>query len=92
MLNVREIKVSCVEISNVQNDSTRLESLFHEARSKTSPQERAAYLDEVCRESPKLRDEIESLLAAHDKADGFLLLPETDASAMSLPASSSKDS
>jgi hypothetical protein len=59
----------------VQNDPTRLESIFHEALSKTSPQDRADYLDDVCRGSPELRDEIESLLAAHAQPDGSPALP-----------------
>ena len=75
MLYARETNVCRAEPSNVQNDPKRLESVFHEALSKTSPQERADYLDGVCRGSPELRDEIESLLAAHAQPDGSPALP-----------------
>jgi hypothetical protein len=75
MLYARETKVCRAEPSNVQNDPQRLESVFHEALSKTSPQERSDYLDDVCRESPELRDEVESLLAAHAQPDGSPALP-----------------
>jgi len=75
MLYARETNVCRAEPSNVQNDPTRLESVFHEALLKTSPQERAHYLEDVCRESPELRDEIESLLAAHEQPDGSPALP-----------------
>jgi WD40 repeat protein/tRNA A-37 threonylcarbamoyl transferase component Bud32 len=37
--------------------------------------ERNAYLDETCRESPELRAEVESLLAADEHARGFLEPP-----------------
>ena len=46
-----------------------------EAVEKPTAQERAAYLDEVCRDDPALRAELESLLVAHDKAGGFLEVP-----------------
>src|SRR5271155_2521507 len=75
MLSARETNVCRAEPSNVQNDPKRLESVFHEALSKTSPQERADYLDDVCRGSPGFRDEIESLLAAHAQPDGSPALP-----------------
>ena len=34
------------------------------------PSERAAYLDEACRDDPALRDELAALLAAHDRLGG----------------------
>jgi non-specific serine/threonine protein kinase/serine/threonine-protein kinase len=34
--------------------------------------ERAAYLDQTCNGNPKLRGEVESLLASHDEAGTFL--------------------
>jgi len=46
-----------------------------EAVEKPTAQERTAYLDEVCRDDPALRVELESLLIAHDKASGFLEVP-----------------
>src|SRR3954447_24883078 len=48
------------------------ESIFAEAMRKGSPQERSAFLDEVCAEHPDLRREIDALLTAHDQAAGFL--------------------
>jgi hypothetical protein len=76
MLCARQAIVCREEALNVPNDHTRLEFIFHEALAKTSPQVRAAYLDEACRGAPTLRDDIESLLSAHDEADGFLPLPK----------------
>jgi len=62
---------------------------FLEAVEKPTAQERAAYLDEVCRDDPALRAEMESLLVAHDKAGGFLEIPilEPTASPASSPLS-----
>src|SRR5262245_14352092 len=42
-------------------------SIFLAAIEKSSPAERAVYLDEACRGDTRLRAEIESLLAAHDR-------------------------
>lgn len=41
-------------------------SIFESAIEKSSPQERTAYLDQVCKNDAQLRREIEALLAAHD--------------------------
>src|SRR5262245_48310492 len=43
------------------------QSIFLHAISLPSPAERAAYLDEVCRENADLRAELDALLAAHDR-------------------------
>lgn len=45
--------------------------LYHAALERT-PQERAAFLAEVCGGDEALRREVESLLAAHEQAGGFL--------------------
>ena len=60
-----------------------------EAVEKATAEERAAYLDEVCRDDPALRAELESLLVAHDKAGGFLDVPvlESNVSPASSPLS-----
>ncbi|MHC4098788.1 MAG: protein kinase domain-containing protein, partial [Planctomycetota bacterium] len=49
--------------------------IFLEAIEKPSAKERAVYLDEACRDDPGLREELESLLGAHEKAGGFLESP-----------------
>ncbi|MDH3598222.1 MAG: protein kinase [Candidatus Tectomicrobia bacterium] len=56
----------------MQPPSERLEDIFGNAIALTSPRARSAYLDEVCRDDSKLRADIESLLAAHDRAGDFL--------------------
>jgi eukaryotic-like serine/threonine-protein kinase len=52
----------------------RLEALFHAAL-PLPPDERAALLDRECREDPALRVEVEGLLAAHERAGGFIESP-----------------
>ncbi len=42
-------------------------SIFLAAMDLASPAERAAYLDQVCADQPRLRAEIEALLTAHDR-------------------------
>jgi serine/threonine protein kinase/Flp pilus assembly protein TadD len=56
----------------MQPPSERLEDIFGHAIALTSPKARSAYLDAVCRDELELRAEIESLLAAHDRAGDFL--------------------
>jgi len=55
---------------------------FGEALRLTNPAERAAYLDRACAGNPVLRQEVESLLNAHERAGDFLKqtipLPEPD--------------
>jgi hypothetical protein len=55
------------------------ESLFHEALARSTPQERAAYLDAACAGQPELRAAVESLLAAHDQPGAFLTPPAVTA-------------
>jgi serine/threonine protein kinase len=43
------------------------QSIFLHAIGLPSPADRAAYLDEVCRDNPTLRAELDALLAAHDR-------------------------
>ena len=52
--------------------------IFLEAIEKPSAKERTAYLDEACRDDPGLREELESLLEAHENAGGFLKSPLLD--------------
>jgi len=58
-------------------DQTTLEIILHAALEIPDPQERAAYLDESCKGDQVLRDEVESLIAAHF-ADGTFLEPLAD--------------
>ena len=46
--------------------------IFAEALRLTNPAERAAYLARACAGNPALRQDVESLLAAYDKAGDFL--------------------
>src|SRR5262249_40412978 len=49
-----------------------LRAVFNEALDRTSPAEQAVYLDEACRDNPKLRARVEALLRAHAAAGKFL--------------------
>src|SRR5262245_1790893 len=49
------------------------ESLFHEALARSTPAERAAFLDSACADNSTLRVAVEQLLAAHDQSGDFLL-------------------
>src|SRR5262249_29942102 len=48
------------------------QSIFLHAIGLPSPADRAAYLDDVCRDNPGLRAELDALLAAHDRLGGGL--------------------
>src|SRR5258706_14912983 len=48
------------------------QSIFLHAIGLDSPEERAAYLAEACRDYPGLRAELDALLAAHDRLGGPL--------------------
>jgi len=49
--------------------------VFLNAINRTTPTERAAYLDEACAGNPQLRADVEALLRAHDTDPGFLEQP-----------------
>jgi serine/threonine protein kinase/Flp pilus assembly protein TadD len=51
--------------------ATDVKSIFGKAMELGSPAERAAYLEEACRDDPLLRDEVESLLKAGQEAGAF---------------------
>jgi serine/threonine protein kinase len=55
----------------------KTESLFWAALAIPSPAERAQYLDQVCGADPRLRAQLEELLAAYPKAERFLEVPAT---------------
>src|SRR5262245_34262003 len=52
----------------------RVKDIFHSALGR-SPQERSAFVHEACRDDTALRQEVESLLAAHADAEGFAETP-----------------
>jgi eukaryotic-like serine/threonine-protein kinase len=52
-----------------------VESIFFAALEKTSPEERAAYLDEACGQDARLRASVERLLRAQPRVGGFLQTP-----------------
>jgi serine/threonine protein kinase len=53
-------------------------SVFEDALGIPSPLARAAFLDKACGGNPELRREVESLLAAHEAAGGFLNAPPAE--------------
>ena len=54
------------------NQSNREIEIFNSALERTTPAERAAYLDGACAEDAELRARIEALIRAHEQAGGFL--------------------
>jgi hypothetical protein len=48
------------------------ESILQNALELVDLKERAAYLDEACGDDEALREDVESLLAAHFSAEGFI--------------------
>jgi serine/threonine protein kinase len=62
------------------------QSIFLHVLGLPSPADRAAYLDEVCRDKPGLRAELNALLAAHDRLGGGLPLTTGPKPASAAPA------
>jgi serine/threonine protein kinase/WD40 repeat protein len=56
----------------MEDASPKMLSIFDAAIEHPSPQERAAFLDSACGTNAELRQRIEALLRAHEKAGGFL--------------------
>jgi serine/threonine protein kinase len=54
------------------------ETIFVAALQKSSPAERAAYLDEACAGDAALRQQVEALLAAHAAEGDFLAVPAAE--------------
>ena len=52
-------------------DRANAETLFHQAL-EVEPHERDAFLTDACGSDATLRRRVEALLAAHEKAKGFL--------------------
>lgn len=64
----------------------KVNQFFHEALEK-SPEERDAFLRVSCGEDEELRAEVEEMLRAHGRANGFLeALPQLSESLLTLPA------
>src|SRR5262249_17144859 len=57
------------------NSPSPLEAIFFAALERSTPQARAAYLDEACAGDPDLRWRVEKLLAAQARAGSFLEQP-----------------
>ncbi len=57
------------------------EEIFHQARARTDPDERAAYLEQACGGDAALRASVEALLHADVGATGFMDRPPRDADA-----------
>ncbi|MBC8875995.1 MAG: protein kinase [Planctomycetes bacterium] len=58
-----------------------VESMFLAALEKESPEERSAYLDEVCGDNAELRERVFALLNAHEAAGSFLGKPPVEVAA-----------
>ncbi len=67
------------------NTSADVESLFGQALEIASPADRAAFLDQVCRDNPALRAELEGLLKASAKAGQFMNRPAGPTGATTVP-------
>jgi WD40 repeat protein/serine/threonine protein kinase len=53
-------------------DANRIKAIFAQALEKKLTAERESFLAEVCKDQPELRQEVESLLRAHEHAGDFL--------------------
>ncbi|HEV3022647.1 MAG TPA: serine/threonine-protein kinase, partial [Pirellulales bacterium] len=62
-------------------DSSRVEDLFLAVLELPSPDKRAAYLEEACRDDVELRQRVERLMEGHFKAQIFLETPVPSAAA-----------
>src|SRR5262245_52643712 len=67
-------KVGRIE-STMQKSANSIESIFAAAAALATPEERAEYLDQACAGDAALREHVEALLKAHDRADHFLDRP-----------------
>jgi len=68
---------------------SRVEDIFLAALEKGTPEDRAAYLEEACKDDPELRRRVERLLEAHPRAGNFLenpVLPPGEATAAFVPS------
>jgi len=56
----------------------KAEEVFLAALEKATPAQRAAYLEEACRDDAELRKQVEGLLKSHEEAGSFLERPALD--------------
>src|SRR5438105_6850751 len=63
--------------TSIPCDWPRMWELFHAAR-QADPAQQAAFLDQACGGDQNMRQQIEELLRAHDRAGGFLEIPAID--------------
>ena len=56
----------------MNDDQEHLMTVFSAALARGSTAERQAYLDQACADDPHLRQRVEALLRAHDRAGAFL--------------------
>src|SRR5690349_5983387 len=61
--------------AEANGDKMGEQTIFAEAATRLSPDERAQFLAEACGDDLELRARVELLLAAHDRAGGFLESP-----------------
>jgi serine/threonine protein kinase len=73
----------CLEFMQTPESMQRLEELFHEAL-ELKPQDRADFMARVRDSNPELVAAVESLIAAHDRSDGFIDSPAYEAEAESI--------
>src|SRR5437868_3845570 len=59
------------------DQAERIESVFAAALEQSSPEERTDFLNRECADNPVLRDRVDALLQAHDRAGSFLKDPAT---------------
>ena len=59
----------------------QIESLYYTALERDDVTERAAFLVEACAGDDELRREVESLLAVHEQAEGFMATPALEVAA-----------
>jgi hypothetical protein len=56
----------------------RAKDVFHQALAKSGP-DRVRFVDDACGDDAEVRAQVEALLAAHDAAGDFLVMPTTSA-------------
>ena len=56
----------------MERQTPDLKAIFSEALERSPGHDRIAYLDQACGNDPEVRSQVERLLAAHERAEGFL--------------------
>ena len=68
----------------------RIKEIFHSAQGLKPGPERSDFLDQACDDDQSIREEVETLLAAHDSNDTFLDVPAYEFAAGLLPGEESE--